>query len=148
MIAENGKEGLESAIEKYGPPKHIISDQAHVFTGEVFAGRLGKYNFKPRLGAIGKHGSFAVTERANKILKYEWLKQIAIIKSIDHLTELCNEFKIWYNRWQPHMTPDGLRPNNVYYNNKPEKPGHNAKNPLQHRTALLSPHTGHGVSTD
>ena len=30
---------LESAIEKYGPPKHIISDQAHVFTGVVFAER-------------------------------------------------------------------------------------------------------------
>ena len=28
---------LESAIEKYGAPKHIISDQAHVFTGTVFA---------------------------------------------------------------------------------------------------------------
>jgi transposase len=28
---------LERAIEKHGAPKHIISDQAHVFTGEVFA---------------------------------------------------------------------------------------------------------------
>ena len=43
---------LEGAIEKYGPPKHIISDQAHVFTGEVFDELLGKYNIKPRLGAI------------------------------------------------------------------------------------------------
>ena len=41
---------LESAIEKYGAPKHIISDQAHVFTGTVFAESLGKYNIKPRLG--------------------------------------------------------------------------------------------------
>ncbi|MCJ7696622.1 MAG: DDE-type integrase/transposase/recombinase [Anaerolineaceae bacterium] len=28
---------LESAIEKYGPPKHIISDQGSVFIGDVFA---------------------------------------------------------------------------------------------------------------
>ena len=80
---------LESAIEKYGAPKHIISDQAHVFTGTVFAELLGKYNIKPRLGAIGKHGSIAVTERVNKTLKYEWLKRVALIKGIDHLTELC-----------------------------------------------------------
>ena len=118
---------LESAIEKYGPPKHIISDQAHVFTGEVFAELLGKYNIKPRLGAIGKHGSIAVTERVNKTLKYEWLKRVALIKGIDHLTELCDEFELWYNHWRPHMTLDGLRPDDVYYDNKPGKLERDAK---------------------
>ncbi len=118
---------LESAIEKYGPPKHIISDQAHVFTGEVFAELLDKYKIKPRLGAIGKHGSIAVTERVNKTLKYEWLKRVALIKGIDHLTELCGEFELWYNCWRPHMTLDGFRPDDVYNNNKPEKPERDAK---------------------
>ena len=118
---------LESAIEKYGPPKHIISDQAHVFTGTVFAELLAKYNIKPRLGAIGKHGSIAVTERVNKTLKSEWLKRAVLIKGIDHLTELCNEFEIWYNRWRPHMTLDGFRPDDVYYDKKPNKPERNAK---------------------
>ena len=73
---------MESAIEKYGPPKHLISDQGSVFTGEVFAELLGKYKIKHRLGAIGKHGSIAVTERINKTLKYEWLKRVPIIKGI------------------------------------------------------------------
>ena len=118
---------LEIAIEKYGPPKHIISDQAHVFTGEVFAELLGKYNIKPRLGTIGKHGSIAVTERVNKTLKHEWLKRVAIIKGIAHLTELCKEFELWYNNWRPHMALDGIRPDDVYYNNKPDRPGHDAK---------------------
>jgi transposase InsO family protein len=118
---------LESAIEKYGPPKHIISDHGGAFIGEVFAELLSKYNIKPRLGAIGKHGSIAVTERVNKTLKYEWLKQVALIKGIDHLTELCNEFEHWHNNWRPHMTLDGNRPDDVYYNKKPKKPEHNAK---------------------
>ena len=118
---------LEGAIEKYGVPKHIISDQAHVFTGEVFAELLGKYNIKPRFGAVGKHGSISVTERVNKTLKYEWLNRVALIKGIDHLTELCDQFQTWYNCWRPHMTLDGLRPNEVYYGNKPNKPDHNAK---------------------
>ena len=43
---------LESAIEKYGAPKHIISDQASVFTGDVFAELLDSWNIKPRLGAV------------------------------------------------------------------------------------------------
>ena len=118
---------LEGAIEKYGVPKHIISDQAHVFTGEVFAELLGKYNIKPRFGAVGKHGSISVTERVNKTLKYEWLNRVALIKGIDHLTELCDQFQTWYNCWRPHMPLDGLRPNEVYYGNKPNKPDHNAK---------------------
>ena len=93
---------------KENPP--IINRLAPVFTGAVFAELLTAYDIKSRLGAIGKHGSIAVTERVNKTLKYEWLKRIALIKGIDHLTCLCKEFEIWYNRWRPHMTLDGIRP--------------------------------------
>ncbi|MHC4951417.1 MAG: DDE-type integrase/transposase/recombinase [Planctomycetota bacterium] len=118
---------LESAIEKYGAPKHIISDQGGVFIGEVFAELMDTYKILHRFGAIGKHGSIAVTERVNKTLKYEWLKRATFIKGIDHLTDLCKEFELWYNNWRPHMTLDGLRPDDVFYNNKPEKPGHDAK---------------------
>ena len=118
---------LESAIKEYGPPKHIISDQGGVFIGDVFAELMTTYEILHRFGAIGKHGSIAVTERANKTLKYEWLKRVAIIKGIDHLAELCSEFETWYNSWRPHMTLDGLRPDDVFYNNKPDKPGREAK---------------------
>ena len=62
-----------------------------------------------------------------KTLKYEWLKRVVFIKGIDHLTQRCNEFEIWYNRWRPHMTLDGLRPDDVYYGKKPEKLGRKAK---------------------
>ena len=118
---------LESAIEKYGPPKHIISDQGGVFIGDVFAELMGTYEILHRFGAVGKHGSISVTERVNKTLKYEWLKRVAIIKGIDHLAELCKEFELWYNNWRPHMTLDGFRPDDVYYNNKPDKPERDAK---------------------
>jgi len=89
---------LESAIEKHGPPKHIISDQARIFTGDVFAELLDTYNIKPRLGAVGKHGSIAVTERVIKTLKYEWLKRATFIKGIDHLAMLLAMLAGWINR--------------------------------------------------
>jgi transposase InsO family protein len=98
---------------------------------------LESYSIKPRLGAIGKHGSISVTERVNKTLKYEWLKQVAIIKDFDHLVTLCNEFEDWYNAWRPHITLDGHRPDDVYYDRKLEKPDRDAKtipeNIEQHR---------------
>ncbi len=118
---------LESAIEKYGPPKHIISDHGSVFIGDVFAELMTTYEILHRFGAIVKHGSIAVTQRVNKTLKYEWLKLVAIIKGIDHLAELCSEFETWYNSWRPHMTLDGLRPGDVYYDKKPVKPKRDAK---------------------
>ncbi len=68
-----------------------------------------------------------MTERANKTLKYEWLKRVVLIRGFKHLTELCDEFQTWYNQWRPHMTLDGLRPNDVFYGNPPEMPGHDAK---------------------
>ncbi len=114
---------LETAIEKHGTPRHIISDQGGVFIGDVFADLMERRSIMPRLGAIGKHGSIAVTERVIKTLKYEWLHCVAIIRNFDHLTELCDEFGNWYNLWRPHMKLEGLRPDDVYYDRKPEKPG-------------------------
>jgi len=118
---------LENAMQKHGPPKHIISDQAKVFVGDAFAELLDSWNVKPRFGAIGKHGSISVTERVIKTLKYEWLKRVPIIKDFDHLTFLCKEFESWYNIWRPHMTLDGVRPDDVYYDKKPKKPERDSK---------------------
>jgi hypothetical protein len=57
---------------------------------------------KIRYGAIGEHGSIAVTERVLETLKYEWLKKVAIIRGYRHLVKLCSEFTEWYNIWRAH----------------------------------------------
>ncbi len=120
-------EALEQALRKHGAPKHIISDQASVFIGAVFAGLLRQWNIKPRLGAVGKHGSIAVTERVIKTLKYEWLRCVPLIKGFDYLTSLGSECEKWYNTWRPHMTLEGFRPDDLYYSRKPETPDRRAK---------------------
>ena len=113
---------LEQAMRKHGAPKHMISDQAAVFTSDAFTELLRQRNIKPRFGAVGKHGSIAVTERVIKTLKYEWLKRVPLIKGFHHLRSLCTEFKHWYNSWRPHMTLDGLRPDDFYYSRKRQTP--------------------------
>jgi transposase InsO family protein len=120
-------DALEQTMRKHGPPKHIISDQASVFTGGAFAELLRQWNIKPRFGALGKSGSTAVTERVIKTLRYEWLKRVPLIKGFDHLTSLCTEFESWYNIWRPHMTLEGLRPDDFYYDRKLETPNRKAK---------------------
>ncbi len=65
--------------------------------GGAFAALLSQWNVKPRFGAVGKHGSIAITERVIKTLKYEWLRCVPTIKGYDHLTHLCTKFESWSN---------------------------------------------------
>jgi len=104
-------------------PVHLLEKDTY----DAFAELLRQWNIKPRFGAVGKHGSVAVTERVIKTLKHEWLRCVPLIKGFDHLTSLCTEFESWYNGWRPHMTLGGLRPDDFYYDRKPEKPNRKAK---------------------
>ncbi len=64
-------EALEEAFLRHGAPKYIIADQKGLFVSDVFAELLGHWSIKQRFGAVGKHGSIAVTERAILTLKQE-----------------------------------------------------------------------------
>jgi transposase InsO family protein len=120
-------DALEDAFRAFGPPRHIISDHEGVFIGAAFTDLLKHWHVKPRLGAVGKHGSIAVTERVIKSLKYEWLFRAPLIKGFDHLASLCSDFTLWYNEWRPHMTLDGARPDDFYGRDRPEAVPKNAK---------------------
>ena len=120
-------DALEQAFRVFGPPKHIITDQQGVFTGGALHEQLGRWDVSHRLGAIGKHGSIAVTERAIQTLKYEWLRRVALVRGIDHLTSLCAEFGEWYNRWRPHQTIEGATPDDFYRRDRPDPVDRDAK---------------------
>ena len=118
---------LEEAIETYGAPKHIITDQEFVFIGDAFLDLLDSYDISPRLGAVGEHGSIAVTERVIKTFKYEWLHRVLLIKGFDHIYDLCKSFEEWYNHWRPHTKINGAIPQEIYSNHTWEKPTKDSK---------------------
>jgi transposase InsO family protein len=118
---------LEQAMEIHGAPKHMISDQEPVFKSTAFTELMEAYAIKQRFGAIGKHGSIAVTERVIKTLKSEWLNRVAIVKGFDHLESLCNSFSEWYNEWRPHYRLMGRIPNDVFAEGQKETLDRNAK---------------------
>jgi transposase InsO family protein len=120
-------DGLAEAFKRYGPPKHIITDQQGNFVSNAFSDFLGRWNVKQRLGAVGKHGSISVTERVIKTFKYEWLKRVHLIRNFKHLSKLGRDFSEWYNNWRPHMTLDGFRPCDFYNRNLPEAVPRDAK---------------------
>ncbi len=105
---------LEAAFENTGKPKHLISDHGSVFTSAAFREFIDSNRVKIRYGAIGEHGSIAVTERVIETLKYEWLKKVVIIRGFRHLERLCCEFTEWYNNWRPHEFLGSATPATVF----------------------------------
>ena len=63
--AQHIAEALERAFRTFGPPKHLISDRQSGFDSDAMADFLKPFGVKQRFGAVGKHGSIAVTERVN-----------------------------------------------------------------------------------
>ena len=118
---------FEDAIRRFGPPKHLITDQWSVFQSPAFAEVVANYGILQRFGAVGRHGRIAVTERIIKSLKVEWLQCVVILKGFSHINDLCQSFSIWYNEWRPHSTLDGTRPDDFYARDLPEMPSRDAK---------------------
>jgi len=118
---------LERAFLRHGPPRHVISDQEGIFTGEAFAKLRQDWNIKHRFGAVGKHGSIAVTERLIWTLKHEWLAQVVLIRGLDHLGELLADFAEYYNECRGHQRLGGATPAMVYHGRTWRKPDRSAK---------------------
>jgi transposase InsO family protein len=134
-------EALEEAFLRHGPPKHLITDQEKVFTGEVFGDLLWRWNVKQRFGAVGKHGSIAVTERVIRTLKYEWLRRVPVIRGLDHLEVLLADFARYYNSWRPHTTLKGAVPDVIHAGREWSAPPRTAKTVPAHIERRFFPET-------
>jgi putative transposase len=120
-------EALKNAFERFGAPRHLISDQESVFRSKAFAELLEVWKVKHRLGAVGRHGSIAVTERLIRTLKHEWLRRVPLLYGIDHMRKICDRFLEWYNLWRPHTRSQGATPEMIYTGQVWKKPDEDAK---------------------
>lgn len=120
-------DALQNAFRGFGAPRHIVTDHGTVFTSGAFKDFLEAWAVKHRLGAIGKTGSIAVTERLIKTLKYEWFRRTPILKEFDWLLEQCHTFREWYNQWRPHSFLIGATPDEMFSGQQWKPPPHNAK---------------------
>jgi transposase InsO family protein len=120
-------DALEEAFERHGSPKHIITDQGDVFASAAFAERLSRRGVKQRFGAVGKHGSIAVTERAIRTLKQEWLRRVPVVRGLDHLGQLRRDFEVYYNECRGHSRLGGAVPACIHRGEQWTKPLRSAK---------------------
>jgi len=118
---------MDEAFCQHDPPRHLITDQEGVFVSDAFAELLARWDVKHRLGAVGKHGSIAVTERVILTLKYEWLRRVPVVRGLDHLSRLLQDFEIYYNEYRGHTRLGGAIPSLLHRGEQWIKPGKSAK---------------------
>ena len=120
-------DSLEQAFLRHGRPKHLITDQEGVFICDLFRNLLSQWNVRHRFGAVGKHGSIAVTERLIRTLKREWLARVPLIRGLDHLSELLADFVVYYNEYRGHRRLGGAMPLMLYRGQTWRRPNRSAK---------------------
>ena len=132
---------MEEAFIQHGSPKHLITDQEGVFISDAFRELLIPWDVNHRFGAVGKHGSIAVTERVILTLKYEWLTRVPLIKGLDHLSQLLADFADYYNAWRPHTTLNGAVPELIHAGQQWSPPPRTAKTVPAHIERRFFPET-------
>ncbi len=134
-------DALEQAFLRHGQPKHLITDQEGVFISDFFRNLLSQWKVRQRFGAVGKHGSIAVTERLIRTLKREWLARVPLIRGLDHLSELLAAFAVYYNEYRGHRRLGRATPLMLYRGQIWRRPNRSAK------TLLGSVRTRHFAET-
>ena len=68
-----------------------------------------------------------VTERAILTLKQEWLKRVPVIRGLDHLSQLLDDFSEYYNHWRGRSTIGGAVPSLIHRGEVWQRPDRSAK---------------------
>ena len=129
MVTENAK------------PKYIISDRGKQFDCKPYRKWCKSHDIKPRYGAVGKHGSIAVTERYHRTLKTEFTRRILVPTSCEDFNREMNLWKTWYNGARPHDSLKGRTPDEVYFGQRAANtlPRIEPRPKVSHRTPCAKP---------
>ena len=121
--SEEVTEALERSIARTGrKPKHIISDKGAQFYCDNYKGWCLQNNMKTRFGAVGRHGSVAVTERLVKTLKVECTRLISIPLNFKAMRYELALFFSWYNEFRTHEYLGARTPMEIYNHSPPSEP--------------------------
>ncbi len=107
---------LGRSIAKAGrAPKYIVCDRGKQFDCDAFRKWCKRKGVKrPRYGAIGKHGSIAVVERAILTIKCLLARLLLVPYRREAFLRELKYAADWYNEMRPHTWLDGRTPNERY----------------------------------
>ncbi len=113
----------DRAIARAGAiPKYAATDEGVQFR-DVFKRWCRRRGIAPRFGAVGRHGSIAVTERFILSLKSELLRKILVPFELSGLRRAIGRHFDWYNAYRPHCSLAGATSLEVYCGARPANEG-------------------------
>jgi putative transposase len=113
MDAEWCKQVLEEAIEMYGKPEIINTDQGAQFTSEIFSGYVLSQEIRLSMDGKGRAIDNAFIERLWRSVKYEKLYLQPPVDGVD-LYRLVLEYFQYYNNERRHQGIDNKIPHELY----------------------------------
>ncbi len=112
-------EAVEEAIECYGTPEIMNTDQGSQFTSQAFTDLLKEHEIKISMDGKGSWRDNVFIERLWRSVKYEDI-YLRAYDSASAVRTGLNRYFNFYNSRRPHSSLDGQTPDQVYFNALPQ----------------------------
>jgi putative transposase len=113
-------DALEEAIDKYGTPEIVNTDQGSQFTSQAFTGYLKDNEIEISMDGKGSWRDNVFVERLWRTVEYEHVYLHAYDSTSEAKTKLSQYFD-FYNQRRPHSRLDRQTPDQVYFESLPLK---------------------------
>lgn len=109
---------LIEAVERYGAPEILNSDQGSQFTSDEFVTLVkDTFNIKFSMNGVGRAKDNIWTERSWKSLKFEMFF-LHDFQSVEELKEAVDDYWVFYNGGRRHQSLEYITPNMKYFSTK------------------------------
>jgi putative transposase len=113
-------DALEDAIQKYGKPEIMNTDQGSQFTSQAFTQYLKDNEIRISMDGKGAWRDNVFVERLWRTVKYEHVYLHAYESTSEAKSKIGNYFE-FYNQRRPHSKLDRLTPDEFYFNSLSSK---------------------------
>ena len=111
-------EALNDAIDQFGLPEIVNTDQGSQFTSHAFTQRLNELDVRISMDGKGAWRDNVFVERLWRSVKYEEV-YLKAYDSVREAKQAIGQTLSFYNQGRPHSSLDGQTPNPFYFNALP-----------------------------
>ena len=102
-------EAVEEAIQSYGTPKIMNTDQGSQFTSQAFVGLMKEHDIRISMDGKGAWRDTVLIERLWRSVKYEEV-YLRAYDSVGDARASIGRYLDFYNGRRPHSSLDGMTP--------------------------------------
>lgn len=113
-------EALQEAIERFGPPEIMNTDQGSQFTGAEWITTLTQASVRISMDGRGRYLDNIFIERLWRSLKQEAVYLTELTDGF-HAHRVIKNWMIFYNEERPHSALECKTPKEAYWGNREQK---------------------------